>query len=79
MNLNQRRPLSSCFNPMLPTTKQDVVDACRKAGHELIVTRVNVGEWNEAREFTCNGVWLDSPQKGEKPNWKAMLHTVENS
>ena len=77
MNLNKRRATGTHINPMRPATKDDVVRACKAIGEPLTITKVNKGEWNESRQFTCGDIWLDGPSKGDRPNWQAMLDVLE--
>lgn len=47
-------------------------------GFTCAVEKRNVGEWNEGRSWSVNGVTVEFSMKGETPDWAAMMLQVES-
>lgn len=79
------RPLSSRpSGGVLPCdTQRELKDRLAEEGYALSVTKRNVGQWNEARDFFAekNGkqIWLDFAGKGDRPDWGRMWSTFQTN
>ena len=80
MAYSRRRPTGGYGVSVYATPSKDTFEeAVETCGKTYTVERVNVGAWNEGREFRVDGKMVGFVFKGERAKWDSMAREVERA
>ena len=74
MAYSRRRPTGGYGGSIFEKPSKAVFEAVSEQyGKVFVVTRENVGAWNECRVWTCAGEVVETAVKGNAPDWAYMI------